>query len=135
VTTFRFEGGIPYVGDRDYKWAFEVNENPPEKSAGYDGFTLRLENGWEVHVMWATRSTPGDPTNPFEPVGDVAAVWAEADGICHELIWHNPESGEWPHEPINDWFITRTYTGDASVIDGLVERAGSKPAPPWLVTC
>jgi hypothetical protein len=123
-TTFRIVCGIPHVDDKAYPWAFEVNDNG---DFPWHGFTLRLENGWEVHVQWRDRD--GEPE--FEPPATVASVDCHAVGL-HDVLHHRDDRGSWPYGTPVNWSFPRHYIRSAERLDRLVRMASTCSFPTWL---
>lgn len=125
-TTFRIEYGTPWVGDKPYPWASEVGDN----TVMYSGFTLTLENAWEVYVQWAMTEDRGWPE--YLPLGEVASVDISAVGITDKIIWHNSED-PWPYQPVDSYLRKREYIRSSNELDLSLKLAMLLPSPEWAI--
>ena len=129
MSTFRIEDGVPWVGDKAYRWARHVCDN--EAPWPYQGFLLHTENAWQVSVLWRVADYPAEPE--FSPAGMVAAVDAEAIGLHQSLIDHDPEMGSWPHGTPWNWSLPRTYIKGYERLDDIIAEAAKRFSPTWPI--
>lgn len=131
MSTFRIEDGVPYAGDKAYRWASKVS---CDEGWPWRGFHLLLENAWEITVLWHDPDIAIDVhQDPFKPFGDVAAVDAAAIGLLDQLTHYNPETGGWPHGTPFNWAMPRTYVKGHERLDDIIAEAAKRFSPTWPI--